>query len=917
MYRSKTIKKLLCMLITFSLLTAGSAFQVLAASLGDDTAAVAELSEETGVGLMEVGESSVDSVLTDQSGIKDSETGLVTDEDNTQADPAAADDTESAGDADPTEHSSESTAGAAESENGSTDSKDSSSADSSLTDSSLTDSSLTDSSLTDSSVAEEEVVGSVRNDITDGLYVIQSALNTKACLGIKSSSRDNSANVELVSRNGGYAQAFYIKKVSDGVYSFINYNSNKVLHARGAGKTAGTNIVQYSQIGSVAQKWIVRDAATAGYVTIQASYCNLMLDCYAGKSAVGTNVHLNKAVSAKRQMWKLVPASGKVALEASLVDAGIEKGYYTIGLNSESSQVLDVAAGSKDSGANVQIYKTNGTYAQAFQILPQGNGLYKIKNVNSGKYLATASGTGYTGNIVQKTASSGDASQVWHILKDPTNNKLVFRTSNAYHAVITTASNATASGTNVRNENFAGSVGQYWTLSKTTVYEKDAIYKPSEVTCFIYPAAASQKAVGVAGGSLYDAGNVQLTSRSSSNALKWRVIPNGDGTYTIQNVKSGKALDVSGANFTSGSNVQQYTSNGTNAQKWVFRRTGDVNGSFYIVSADNNYVLDIAGARYVTGSNIWLYARNNTGAQKYLFAKTSVTSSGWATAKSGNRYYYSKGERLTGWQKIGSYYYYFRGSGIMARNTTVDGYAIDSEGRSNKTDFKTATGGRTIRALLTNAVAPAGKVLYIWGGGHGGMGNSVQNDSSKIGILPTWTTFYNNTASPSYDYNNYRWQYGMGLDCSGFVGWAVYNTIYTKDNVEDIDELSSSVARSYINRGWCYDSGHTFKPGDVVSRSGHVWISMGTCEDGSVLIMHSTPQGVQLTGTEGKSVELAVKYMKLVAPNWPFSIKQYGSGYLTYVGKATWKVDGSGILTDPDGMQNMTAEQVCKIVFGS
>ncbi|MDD6810458.1 MAG: hypothetical protein PUD93_01120 [Lachnospiraceae bacterium] len=31
-----------------------------------------------------------------------------------------------------------------------------------------------------------------------------------------------------------------------------------------------------------------------------------------------------------------------------------------------------------------------------------------------------------------------------------------------------------------------------------------------------------------------------------------------------------------------------------------------------------------------------------------------------------------------------------------------------------------------------------------------------------------------------------------------------------------------------------------FHPGDVFSIRGHVWICVGTCEDGSILILHST-----------------------------------------------------------------------------
>ncbi len=920
MYRGKNLKKLLCMLITFSLVISGSAFQVLAMAPEYGYLMSAEESEKVGTGLTDEIDNSSKSV-NDETFSDDAE--QTTEEYNAASDSETADYDSTAGDdssTESTEHSSESSDEAAGNPaDGTTVSpipEDSSLTDSSLTDSSLTDSSLTDSSLTDDSIIDPMV--GAKNDIADGLYVIESALDTKVCIGIAGNSRDNSANAQLVANNGGFGQAFYVKKISDGVYSVTNYNSGKALHTKSAGKTAGTNVMQYEPRNSVAQKWIFKDAATSGYVTIQPSYCNLQLDCYGGKSAIGTNLHLNKVVSAKRQMWKLVPASGKVAKEASLVAADIAKGYYTIGLAANTSQVLDVAAASLKSGADVQIYKDNGTYAQAFQILPQGNGLYKIRNVNSGMYLAAYNGTGGSSNLVQKSANNSDKTQNWFILKDPGSGRYVLKPSNSYHAVMTTKANAKESGTSVRDENFADGAGQYWVITNATVYVKNSIYKPASGSYFISPSAASVKAVGVDTGKLTNSANVQLTSRTNSNAVKWRIYPNDDGTYTIQNVKSGKVLDVSGANFTSGSNIHQYTANGTKAQKWTFRRTGDKDGSFYIVSADNNLVLDITGARFVTGSNIWLYSKNNTAAQKYSLAKSGVVKSGWVTAVSGNRYFYNTdGKPVTGWKKISGYYYYFRSSGIMARNTTVEGYAIDSEGVSNKTDFKTATGGRTIRALLTNAVAPCGKVLYIWGGGWGGMGTSVEADSSKIGMLPTWTQFYNANARAGYDYKNYKFNYGMGLDCSGFTAWAVYNTIYDRDNVEDIVASSSGTAAYYISRGWCYDSGNTFKPGDVVSRSGHVWICMGTCTDGSVLIMHSTPEGTQLSGTDGKSIELAQKYMKMVSPNWPFHIHQNGPGYLAYVGKATWKTDGTGILTDPDGMQNMTAEQVCKIVFGS
>lgn len=906
MYKNKRITKMLCTLLALTLLISGSAFKVMAESksaypaAGEDANTHTDEMQETVVGqnaaVFLPDDSSVDSPVSAN---------------NLPAEyPENDSDLESDG------------------QMSDSSSEDSDSADISISeipagDSSLADSQVTDISIPDSLVPaedtkKEELTGNTHTDLEDGLYVIHSALNAKVCLGVQDNSRNKNANIELVSSNGGFAQAFYIKKVSEGVYNLINYNSSLALHIKGAGKTEGTNVLQYPSIKSNAQKWVIRDAEESGYITLSPTYADLALDCEGGKAAAGTNVLLNKPVNAKRQMWKLVPASGKVAAEARLVDALIGKGYYKIEMASHTSKVLDIREASTASGANVQIYKSNGTYAQAFQIAPLGNGLYKITNVRSKKCLATANGSGWSGNVVQKTENSSDLSQQWYILKDPEDDRIVLKPSNAYHGVLSTDSDHHDSGTNVSNANFSASEGQYWAITKTPVYFKNTNFKPAEGTYFIH-ASTSPKMIGVTSGSLLNSANVQLTSASESNAVKWRIYPNGDGTYTIQNVKSGKVLDAAGGSFTSGTNVQQYKSNNTNAQKWVFHYTGKTDGSFFIVPYDKSVVLDIEGARFITGSNIWLYTQNSTVAQRFLLKKATVTNQGWVTDKSGHRYFYVNNEAVTGWRKINGIYYYFRGSGILARNTVVSGYVIDSEGRSNRpiNPQSAITGGKTIRSLLTNAVQPAGKVLYIWGGGWGGLGTSTANDSGKIGMLPSWTSFYNSHAKAGYDYTQYRWQYGMGLDCSGFVGWAVYNTIYTKDNEEDIVTSSSQVAANYIRRGWCYDSGNTFKPGDIVSRSGHVWISMGTCEDGSVLIMHSTPEGCQLSGTAGTAVELARKYMKMVSPNWPFNIHQNGAGYLAYVGKATWKVDGSGILTDPDGMQKMSAEEVCKIIFNA
>ena len=58
--------------------------------------------------------------------------------------------------------------------------------------------------------------------------------------------------------------------------------------------------------------------------------------------------------------------------------------------------------------------------------------------------------------------------------------------------------------------------------------------------------------------------------------------------------------------------------------------------------------------------------------------------------------------------------------------------------------------------------------------------------------------------------------------------------------------------------------------------------------------------------------------MKKYFPEWPYAARTVSSSYLNYVGKATWRLSGTGhIMSDPDGIQKMSAENVMKAILGS
>lgn len=175
----------------------------------------------------------------------------------------------------------------------------------------------------------------------------------------------------------------------------------------------------------------------------------------------------------------------------------------------------------------------------------------------------------------------------------------------------------------------------------------------------------------------------------------------------------------------------------------------------------------------------------------------------------------------------------------------------------------------TMERFLCTALEPVGSTMYIWGGGWDAEDNEAGPTSTRIGVSPIWES-YADEQDETYDFREHKWERENGLDCSGYVGWVLYNTFETEDDEAGYVMSSTDMALTYAK--WRFGKAikhpQTFFPGDVVSMEGHVWISLGTCVDGSVLMVHSSPPGVMVCGTEGIAVGLAEAFMENYYPDW-------------------------------------------------
>ncbi len=262
-------------------------------------------------------------------------------------------------------------------------------------------------------------------------------------------------------------------------------------------------------------------------------------------------------------------------------------------------------------------------------------------------------------------------------------------------------------------------------------------------------------------------------------------------------------------------------------------------------------------------------------------------------------------------------------------------------------------GERTLKNFIATAMMPVGRTLYIYGGGWNWQDTGSSIQATTIGLSPTWYNFFDvqdeyfkyrddsNKSTSYYPFGGYNEYHYLGLDCSGYVGWVVYNTMNTiSGNMGYVTKSSNQANMLANNYGYgtfsrTFSSASDFKVGDIFSMNGHVWISLGACQDGSILFLHSTPSnsnmgyaggGVQLSAIgNSKQCEaylLANEYMKNYFSEWSsrydimlVEYSKYTSlGNSSTTGKFSWHLNQAGLL-DPEGITNMSPREVLEELF--
>ena len=440
--------------------------------------------------------------------------------------------------------------------------------------------------------------------IEDGIYEIETALDSNKVLDVLDASKISGANVQIFTRNNAECQKVQVKYCEDGYYTLTFLHSNMLLDVSNANTANHTNVWQCRPNGADAQKWAIEDLGDGHYHLIS-KISNTYLTVAGGKTANATNIEIdaeNGGPSQKFKFNKIEPVKGTKT---------IENGIYEIETALDSNKVLDVLDASKISGANVQIFTRNNAHCQKVEVKYQGNGYYTLAFIHSNMLLDVSNGNIVNHTNVWQCRPNGADAQKW-VIKDAGNGyyNIISKRSNTY---LTVAEGKTANCTNIEIDTYNGGVSQKFKFNnlaptKATQTIKDGIYE-------IETGVDSNKALDVVNASMISGGNVRIYDKNKEDCQRVKVKYMGDGYYTLTFEHSKMLLDVSNGKIENHTNVWQCRPNGADAQKWVIKDAGD--GYYYIISKQSNTYLT------VSGGNVEISTKIEGLSQKFKFNDVS------------------------------------------------------------------------------------------------------------------------------------------------------------------------------------------------------------------------------------------------------------------------------------------------------
>ena len=521
--------------------------------------------------------------------------------------------------------------------------------------------------------------------------------------------------------------------------------------------------------------------------------------------------------------------TGSISTTFDVVDTSLvlKDGVYTIS-SALGNRVLDIPGGKTSAGEVVQLYDSNGSTAQQYQIKRLPDGYYSITNVKSGLSLSSAPLIGLM-NVVTISQEKADGTRRQEYMIKQSGGKYVIASAWDSTYVFDVAGGANKNGAKVQVYKWNGSNAQHWNLHLKSASSQNNQSKPNnqgstsarqrlddlaaknkgalpDGTYRLSTLNSSSAVLDVPGASKANGTALQLYASNGSDAQAWVVKNDSQGYVTIRNAASGKVLDVPGASTRSGARTQQYASNGSRAQKWVAVKDGK---GYKLVSAlSESLVLDVAGGSTRNGAAVQTYASNNSKAQRWAFNKvTNVKPVAYPFSLASIVATNGGGSRVTEYLNPNKWSYgdggFYQFANLRTGTTSMNGSQINaaiSNTFNGKRGVFVGKGNSFVSAAQSVGINPVylfahAMIETAWGtsnmakGKHFDAGTvSVKIDGKTVTKQVAAGTYYNFFGWGAYDSNP-----DAAFDYARYFGW---NSIEAA-----LKGAASKIASSYIHAG--------------------------------------------------------------------------------------------------------------------
>ncbi|MCD8157797.1 MAG: hypothetical protein LUD77_02565, partial [Clostridiales bacterium] len=159
-----------------------------------------------------------------------------------------------------------------------------------------------------------------------------------------------------------------------------------------------------------------------------------------------------------------------------------------------------------------------------------------------------------------------------------------------------------------------------------------------------------------------------------------------------------------------------------------------------------------------------------------------------------------------------------------------------------------------------------------------------------------------------------------------YIGWVLYNLFNSENEKEGFVYKSTKTIKNLADKGLGSLTKASeiteYKAGDILGgeKNEHIFISVGRCTDGSLVLLHSSPPAPMLSGTltpfgeKSKAIDSAEKYMKKAYTEHfkMFPDVSRPESYLTEFNLFRFFED---IVSDPEGYRTLSPEKILNDLF--